>query len=180
MRTKRANIRATTMVAQLMPSAAACVEIALTDERNVTGVSYSPAKRKWRAYLHKGKKQVWHEYFDEKSDAITARLAAEREYGHNGMAVQVGYPTFERKIKAPKYRDLSRTLEHLAANASAVLSIKSRMIMSKDSGAIRQKLGREIGSMIAVVDLLVMAGDVDGGDIEEGMKAKVALLKEGY
>jgi len=26
----------------------------------------------------------------------------------------------------------------------------------------------------------VMAGDVDGGDIEEGMKAKVALLKEGY
>ena len=163
-----------------MPSAAACVEIALTDERNVTGVSYSPAKRKWRAYLHKGKKQVWHEYFDEKADAITARLAAEREYGHNGMAVQVGYPTFERKIKAPKYRDLPRTLEHLSANASAVLSIKSKMIMSKDSGAIRQKLGRQIGSMIAVVDLLVMAGDVDGGDIEEGMKAQVALLKEGF
>jgi len=34
--------------------------------------------------------------------------------------------------------------------------------------------------MIAVVDLLVMSGDVDGGDIEEGMKSKVASLKEGY
>jgi len=43
-RTKRANIRATTMIAQLMPSAAACVEIELTDKQNVTGVSYSPKK----------------------------------------------------------------------------------------------------------------------------------------
>ncbi|NMW18062.1 MAG: hypothetical protein HKK66_03350 [Chlorobiaceae bacterium] len=186
-RTKRANIRATTMIAQLMPSAAACVEIELTDKQNVTGVSYSPKKRKWRAYLHIGKKQVYHQLFDEKADAITGRLAAEEKYIGDGGLRLGGYPPFERKIKPPKYRDLTRTLEHLAANASAVLSIKSRMVISdggskrtKESGVNRKNLGHEIGRMIAVVDLLVMSGDVDGGDIEEGMKSKVASLKEGY
>jgi hypothetical protein len=176
------------MIAQLMPSAAACVEIDLTDKENITGVSYSPKKRKWRAYLHQGKKQVYHELFDEKSDAIAGRLAAEIRFV-NPAGLKLGaYPPFKRKIKPPMYRDFHRTLEHLASNAAAVLSIKSKMVMTKETPGRQQKetianrhrLGREIGSMIAVVDLLVMAGDIDGGDIEEGMKAKVALLKEGY
>jgi len=171
-----------------MPSVAAGVEIELTDKQNIAGVSYSPKRRKWRAYLHQGKTQVYHELFDEKADAITGRLAAEIRFGKPRDSSRFGgYPPFERQIKAPRYRDLHRTLEHLAVHASDVLTIKSKIVMSTDTGrrrkeaiANRKQLGREIGSMIAIVDLLVMSGDVDHGDIEDGMKSKAALLKEGY
>jgi NTP pyrophosphatase (non-canonical NTP hydrolase) len=160
--------------------------IELMDKENVAGVSFSPAKRKWRAYLHQGKKQVFHGYYDTKSEAIAARVIAVTELERIGSTRKV-YPAFERTIKPPKYRDLARSLEHLSEEAAEVIHVKSKIIrfglkdrMKGQDLTNQERLGREVGNMLAMVELLIMSGDVRPADIEDGMKLKVENLKTMY
>jgi hypothetical protein len=44
------------------------------------GVSWKKDKKKWKAYITIGHKQIHLGYFDNKDDAVKARLEAEREY----------------------------------------------------------------------------------------------------
>lgn len=176
--------RATTQLPQVGLSVAAGVEIDLADTDNVVGVSYSPKKRKWRAYLHIGRKQVFHQWCDTKSEAIAAHNLAVHRFDRLN-AQTGGGPPFDRKIKAPGYRNLDRTLEHLAEEAAEVIHIKSKIIRfglkDKFEGKTGQRrLGCEIGNFLAMVELLVLDGAVLAQDIEDGMVKKTESLKEGY
>ena len=177
---------ALTYVEHMRPALSTDVEIELMDKENVVGVSFSPEKRKWRAYLHQGKKQVFHGYYDTKSEAIAARVIAVTELVRIGSTRKV-YPAFERTIKPPKYRDLARSLEHLSEEAAEVIHVKSKIIrfglkdrMKGQELTNQKRLGREVGNMLAMVELLIMSGDVRPADIEDGMKAKVENLKTMY
>lgn len=184
MNRRKREPQATTMIVQVMPSVAAGVEIDLSDKEPVVGVSYSPKRRKWRAYIHVGKHQVFHRYCETKSEAIEAHRKA--MVVHQRLSVQTsGGPRFERKIKAPGYRNLDRTLEHLAEEAAEVIHMKSKVIrfglQGKHNGLTGQRrLGCEIGNMLAMVELLVLDGAVLAKDIEDGMQEKVEKLTRVY
>ncbi len=159
----------------------------LMDKEDVAGVSFSPAKRKWRAYLHQGKKQVFHGYYDTKMEAVSARVQAVKRLSEPGSMQDRGYPAFKRTIKPPKYRNMERNLVHLFEEASEVIHVTSKIIrfgikdrMKGQELTNQERLGREVGNMLAMVELLVMAGDVRPVDIEGGMKAKVESLKTMY
>jgi len=175
--------QATTMIVQVMPSVAAGVEIDLSDKEPVVGVSYSPKRRKWRAYLHIGKKQVFHQYCETKSEAVAAHQWAMVRFSRE-TAQTSGGPPFERKIKAPGYRNLDRTLEHLALKAAKVLKMKSEVslhgLKGKGDVSCQAHLGMEIGGLMAVVELLVLDGAVRIADVECGMKMMVADLDEAF
>ncbi len=188
---RKRPMKATTFIEQLPPSAGALVEIDLTDKNNVPGVSWNPKKRKWRSYLHIGKKQVYHGYFDTKEEAAFERRQAEQRYHRIDLSApeperEGRYRTFDRKIKAPRYRILDRNLEHLSEEASLVINIKGKVIRDglsdyhKGVESNKKQLGRAIGKMLTIVDLLVMDGAVLTNDIAEGMKAKAENLKTMY
>ena len=155
--------QATTMIVQVMPSVAAGVEIDLSDKEPVTGVSYSPKRRKWRAYIHVGKRQVFHSYCETKSEAIEAHRMAMVAHHRTTSQTSGGTP-FERKIKAPGYRNLDRTLEYLALKAAKVMGMKSEVslhgLKGKGDVSSQAHLGIEIGGLMAVVELLVLDGAV--------------------
>ena len=183
MNRRKREPQATTMIVQVMPSVAAGVEIDLSDKEPVVGVSYSPKRRKWRAYIHVGKRQVFHRYCETKSEAIEAHRKA--MVVHQRLSVQTsGGPRFERKIKAPGYRNLDRTLEHLALKAAKVLRMKSEVslhgLKGKGDVSSQAQFGIEIGGLMAVVELLVLDGAVRIADVECGMKMMVADLDEAF
>jgi len=162
------------------------VEIDLMDKDPVVGVAFSPAKRKWRAYLHQGRKQVFHGYYDTKIEAISARNNAVKELATGGATKKV-YQPFSRIVKAPRYRNMERNLVHLFEEASEVIHMTSKIIRfglkDRKKGqelSNQQRMGREIGNLLTMVELLVMAGDVLPADIEEGMRQKVEKLKTMY
>lgn len=178
--------KALTYIEHIRPSLSTDVEIDLMDKENVVGVSFCPKKRKWRAYLHQGQKQVFHGYYDTKSEAIAARAQAVIKLERVGSTRKV-FPAFERTIKPPKYREMERTLEHLAEEAAEVIHVKSKIVrfglkdrMKGQEFTNQERIGREIGNMLAIVELLIMSGDVRPADIEEGMKKKVESLLTMY
>lgn len=177
---------ATTQLPSVSPSVAAGVEADLSDKDPVIGVSYSAKRRLWRAYLHRGNKQVFHAWRETKSEAIAARREALERFGEKAMCLQDSrYSSFRRTVKAPGYRVLDRTLEHLAEEAAEVIHIKSKIIRfglkDKFGGETGQRrLGCEIGNLLAMVELLVLDGAVLAQDIEDGMALKTESLKEGY
>ena len=54
--------------------------IGINNTSGVIGVSYSKKYNKWCAYINYFKKRIYLGYFDNKTDAIVARLKAEVEY----------------------------------------------------------------------------------------------------
>ncbi|MEI6846588.1 MAG: hypothetical protein WCK32_00895 [Chlorobiaceae bacterium] len=178
---------ATTKVAPLSLSVGEAVTIDLSDKEHVAGVSFCPKRRMWRAYLHRGKKQVFHQWCESKGMAISRRQQAEAVFSAPGSMQEKGYPAFKRTVKPPKYRDTDRTLAHLLEDASGVITVSGEIIRTglkgkRDPLAVtnQERIGRHIGKLFTVVDLLVMAGDVRVTDIENGMKEKVEKLKSNY
>jgi hypothetical protein len=174
------------MITQVMPSVAAGVEIDLADTKYVVGVSYSPKRRMWRAYLHVGKKQVFHLWCDSKGEAVRARSRAAEQYALSVSKQANGTP-FERSVKPPKYRDLDKILATTEKAALAVCS-SARRIMNYGLVEKRRRtqvlngvnLAVSFGAVIALAELLVLDGAVRAVDIEVGMKDMVIKLKEGY
>jgi hypothetical protein len=178
---------ATTMITQVMPSVSQGVEIDLADTDYVVGVSYSAKRRMWRAYLHIGKKQVFHRWCDSKSEAIRAHRQAVIDHQRLSAIPRAAGVPFERSVKAPKYRDLDSTLLLLTKQAIAVVGCEKRVfndgLKAKhvESGERNGTLlGRAIGGVIAITELLVLDGAVLAVDIEIGMKMTVEILKEVY
>jgi len=54
--------------------------LATTNTSGKTGVSYNQRTKKWTAQLRKDKKSVFSGYYETKSDAIDARVNAEKEH----------------------------------------------------------------------------------------------------
>ena len=181
---RKRDPQATTMIVQVMPSVAARVEIDLSDKDPVVGVSYSPKKRKWRAYLHIGKKQVFHKWCETKSEAVAAHQRAMVRFSRL-TAQTSGGPPFERQIKAPQYRDFDRTLKHFALSLAVVYRAQGTVSLFGlqeviDGETAQRRLGCEIGSLLAMVELLVLDGAVLSKDIEDGMAEKTEKLTRVY
>lgn len=64
------------------------------NKSGVTGVSYDKWRNKWYGYLDIGGKRVLAQYFDNKYDAIRARLKAEKEYFKEFSAQQHLYEQY--------------------------------------------------------------------------------------
>ena len=177
---------ATTQLPQVGLAVAAEVEIDLSDKDPVVGVAYSPKRRLWRAYLHRGKKQVFHAWRETKSEAVAARLGAELRFAQQGGATASGSGVvFERKIRAPGYRNFDRTLKHLALSLSVVYRAQSTVSLFGlkevlDGEVAQRRLGCGVGELLAVVELLVLDGAVIAQDVEDGMALKTESLKKGY
>ena len=185
-RVKPVAWHATTQLPQVGVAVAEGVEIDLSDKEPVAGVSYSPSRRLWRAYLHRGKKQVFHAWRETKSEAVAARLGAELRFAQAGGATASGSGVvFERKIKAPGYRDFDRTLKHFALSLAVVYRAQSTVSLFGlkevlDGETAQRRLGCEIGSLLAMVELLVLDGAVLSKDIEDGMAEKTEKLTRVY
>ncbi len=176
---------ALTYITQTKLQAGAAITIDLMDKENVVGVSYSVQRRCWRAYLHIGKKQVFSGSYDTKDEAVSARFNAELRFCRRSVTERT--KGFGRSVKAPKFLDMDKNLTHLYEEAAEVIHVTSKVmrfgIKDKLKGqefTNQQRLGREIGNLLTMVNLLVMSGDVKDEDIEEGMKAKVESLEEVY
>ena len=178
--------QATTMITQIQPSVAAGVEIDLADTDYVVGVSYSAKKRMWRAYLHIGKRQVFHAWRETKSEAIQARQDAVVRFGRSTSQTSGG-PPFVRSVKPPRYRDIDKTLHRLDSACRSVSAAKRRIIhfglaerVRKDEVSNGGNLGFSIGAVIAISELLVLDGAVSAVDIEAGMRMQVDDMQEEY
>lgn len=185
-KTKYKEPMATVNIRQLSPSTKVLVECKLVDSDDVEGVSYSPKRRKWRAYVHIGKRQVFHKWCDGKLEAIEERRKAMVTY-QQSTAKTSGGPPFPRKIRAPRYRNLDRTLQLLDNAMIGMRTYKCRIQafgLKKNDAATEytngEMLGLKIGEVIALVDLLVLDGAVKAEDIDTGMAEMVEQLEEVY
>ncbi len=160
------------------------VERLLKDDKPVVGVSYHPGKRKWRAYIYSGRKQIAHAWCDTKREAITARMNMVAAHGRPRVLVEgkdVPFRAFPRTVPAPKAFVLDDALYELWVSADRVSSVtvlcRDRGMSCRDytrvstSGRVsnRRALGIRIGRLITVVEQLAMAGEVKVEHMEEGM-----------
>ena len=166
------------MIEPLRPDTRAIIDNQMIDNKNEIGVAYSPRLRKWRAYLHIGRKQVYHGVFETKGDAVDARKAAELKYGSFTARIPAPIDRFDRKNRAPKYLNSDRNLMHLTKTAAGVAGTVGKIQIRRR--ADRATLAKRIGSMIAIVDLLVMEGLVLRDEIEAGIREKVADMAKHY
>lgn len=59
-------------------------ELSKANTSGVKGVSWDKRRQKWRAYIKHNRNQIFLGRFDNKQDAIKARLAGERKYFTHG------------------------------------------------------------------------------------------------
>ena len=172
---KRKNPEATVHLAPLSLSTQELVQCKMVDTEVIEGVAYSPRYRKWRAYLHVGRKQVYHRLCETKEAAIEARREALMAYHRISSAHTKGDGAASRINRAPKLINKGRAVTRLSVSAQNLLRSSELMTISKT--ADRVDLSRKIGSLIVFVDLLVLQGVVSTKEIEEGMKVQVATLE---
>lgn len=162
------------------------VERMLKDNRPIVGVSYDRKRRKWRAYLYSGRTQVAHSRHNTKREAAMARLMMEAKFGRpTPLKPGTTFRAFPRHVPAPKEQyALDDVLEDVAVCSNAVTTYAKQgqhigMKNRRYGGVtVRRHLGRRIGRLLTVIELLTMRGDVRVEHIEEGMIGMAEELSE--
>ena len=180
---RRAKLAATMF--NLSPGKEKEIGISLSDKRPaVPGVAWSPRYRKYRAYLHQGRKQVFHKLCDTFVEACQARADAETRFG----SALPSLAPFSRELHAPAWFRLERALQKVRdcstalsydAKWAAVRGLNHRGNEERSNRTklpYRKKLGYSIGGLITVVSQLVMAGELKMADIEDGMTTMAHAL----
>jgi len=156
------------------------VERLIRDDNPVVGVSYHPGKRKWRAYIYSGGKQIAHAWCSSKREAITARLNMEREHGKpRPPKPGTTFREFPRHVPAPGRRyDATLAIDLLGNRALWVERIvrdaeeggmRKRVQHGDGKISMRREIGIRVGKMLTVIEQLSMAGELKPEHIEEGM-----------
>lgn len=161
------------------------IEIALSDKRPaVPGVAWSPKYRKYRAYHHQGKKQVFHKLCETFGEACQAKADAVKRFG----PALPNVAPFSRELHAPARFRLENALRKLEMQAALVRSVTNfaaskglkhhgfREKSNRKELSMRRELGHRVGGLITIADQLLMAGELKIADIEEGMTSMAQKL----
>ncbi len=176
------------MLAGIQPSLIekCTMEMSMPPDKMPTGVSWCKRKRRFRAYLHQGRTQVYHGYFDTIPDAVVARKKAELKYGESVKQVSGKRPRpADRKVVVPRrrllgvlIRDIEDSTYVVMETAQAVQAKSMRGREQKRGPSYRTLLGERIGRLVASIDALVLSGEVRHEDIEAGLKDRVMEYRE--
>ena len=184
---KKKGLESLVMVPELF-TAEVDSRVVMVDPKDVRGVAYSPKYRAWRAYLHKGSKQVHHSLHGSKEAAVKARRAAEVQFGDTVIPEELRDKPgmFRRFNRAPKNTDRFGAVTSVGGVASIIRSDVKKASETWAGRADRRrspllrvdekKLGRNIGMMLALVEYLVMTGDLRVSDIKAGLESQSQVL----
>jgi hypothetical protein len=184
---KKKGVEALVMLPELFNTAVDS-RVVMVDQHPVKGVAWDPKKGLWRAYLHKGKKQVYHSYHEQKEYAVEARLAAEARFGDTAVPKELEAKPgmFKRFNRAPKLTDrfgsimsvsmVADTLHLKLRKASNGWSDDDQRRRSPLRTAERAEFGRSFGMLLALGEYLIMTGDLRVPDIKAGMATQALVL----
>lgn len=164
---------------------AAKLKLALEDGKPIRGVSYDPDRNCYRATLSSGKRQIFHKRCNSKIDAVTWRLWAEVHFGKStDNQPREGLKRLNKGPEKGAVRYRAMAMNRLQVMASEVdKTIEAgrqrefkRMLMTRNQ---RRWLSRKIGRLMALVEFLLISGDLEQEQMQDSFDAEGEVLKKG-